>query len=56
MGRVRPAYGLDLRPDTAHILGRVGSDLQLGWAVPDLCRAKNCVLWNVIRHSTNVYL
>jgi hypothetical protein len=31
-------------PGTAHNVDRAGPGPQLGWAVPDMGRAKNCVL------------
>jgi hypothetical protein len=37
MGRARPARGLDLR-------SKHDPDPQLGWALSDLWRARNCVL------------
>jgi hypothetical protein len=46
MGRARPARGLDLRP-------RHGP--QLGWGVPDMGRARNCVLWAGLLGTTQMY-
>jgi hypothetical protein len=40
---------------TAHILGHADLGPQLGWAVPDLCRAKNCVLWAGLLGTTQMY-
>jgi hypothetical protein len=39
----------------SHILGRAGPGPQLGWAVPDLCRAKNCVLWASLLGTAQMY-
>jgi hypothetical protein len=39
----------------AHILGRAGPGPQLGWAVPDLGRAKNCVLWAGLLGTAQMY-
>jgi hypothetical protein len=44
MGRVRPARGLDLRPRHGPHIG-LCPDPQLDWVVPDLGRARNCMLW-----------
>jgi hypothetical protein len=66
MGCARPAHGLDLRPrHDPHIepcrprptirLGRAGPGPQLDWAVPDLGRAKNCVLWADLLGTTQMY-
>jgi hypothetical protein len=39
----------------AHILGRAGPGPQLGWVVPDLCRAKNYVLWVGLLGTAQMY-
>jgi hypothetical protein len=46
MSRARPARGLDLRP-------RHGP--QLDWAVPDMGRARNCVLWAGLLGTAQMY-
>jgi hypothetical protein len=38
-----------------HTLGCVGPGPQLGWAVPDLSCAKNCVLWTELLGTTQMY-
>jgi hypothetical protein len=36
-------------------VGRAGPGPQLGWAVPDMGRAKNCVLWVGLLGTTQMY-
>jgi hypothetical protein len=55
MGRARPAYGLDLRPTHGPHIGPCRPDPQLGWIVPDLCRARNCVLWAGVLGTAQMY-
>jgi hypothetical protein len=36
-------------------VGRAGLGPQLGWAVPDMGRAKNCVLWAGLLGTAQMY-
>jgi hypothetical protein len=47
MGRAQPARGLDLRPSPGP---------QLGWAVPDMGRARNCVFWAGLLGTAQMYI
>jgi hypothetical protein len=39
----------------AHNVGRAGPGPQLGWAVPDMGRARNCVLWAGLLGTAQMY-
>jgi hypothetical protein len=39
----------------AHNVSRAGLGPQLGWAVPDMGRARNCVLWASLLGTAQMY-
>jgi hypothetical protein len=39
----------------AHNVGRAGLGPQLGWVVPDMGRARNCVLWAGLLGTAQMY-